>query len=85
MDRFNKASVKKKGLMLESIKKQNKLNKFPLFDKKERKTLKKAYKQELVKRSVLNKIIASWLITVPASALLGALIYFLLIWSGFDL
>lgn len=84
LNRFNKASIKKKGLMLKAIKEQNKLTK-PLLDKKERKTLKKAYKQELVKRSALNKIVASWLITVPASALLGALSYFLLIYFGFDL
>lgn len=84
LSKFNKASIKKKGLMLKAIKEQNKLKK-PLLDKKERKTLKKAYKQELVKRSTLNKIVASWLITVPASALLGALSYFLLIYFGFEL
>ena len=79
LKKYNSASMKRKGAMLEALKrKENKL-----LDKKERKTLKKAYKYELVKRSALNKIIASWLITVPCSALLGAGIYYLLMWIGF--
>lgn len=79
LKKYNTASMKRKGMMLEALKrKENKL-----LDKKERKTLKKAYKYELVKRSALNKIIASWLITVPCSALLGAGIYYLLICLGF--
>lgn len=84
LDKFNKASIKNKGLMLEAIKK-NKLKNIPKFDRKERRSLKKAYKQELVKRSALNKIVASWLITVPVSALLGALTYFVMIQAGFAL
>ncbi|TLD82191.1 inorganic phosphate transporter [Helicobacter sp. MIT 05-5293] len=87
LDKFNKASIKRKGILLEEIKvkNQNRFKNLPNFDKKERKALKKAYKQELVKRSAINKIIASWLITVPASALLGAFTYFIIIKSGFDL
>ncbi|TLD92476.1 inorganic phosphate transporter [Helicobacter magdeburgensis] len=85
LDRFNKASIKKKGLMLESLKNNNKLKDTPKLDRKERKSLKKAYKQELVKRSAINKIIASWLITVPVSALLGGLTYFIIISAGFDI
>ena len=87
LDKFNKASIKKKGVLLEEIKNKNntKLKNIPNFDRKERKSLKKAYKQELVKRSAINKIIASWLITVPASALLGAFTYFIIVSSGFEL
>jgi len=33
-------------------------------------------RKQLVKRSALMKIIAAWLITVPASGLLAALLYF---------
>ena len=55
------------------------------FSKKEKKTLKKAYKNELVKRSAINRIIASWIITVPASALLGAFSYSAIMWIGFEL
>lgn len=43
---------------------------------KERKSLKKAYKQELVKRSHLYKIAAAWIITVPLSGLLAAFLFF---------
>lgn len=46
--------------------------------KKDRKRLKKIYKQELVKRKHLYRIAAAWVITVPASALLGALMFFML-------
>lgn len=81
---FNKASIKKKGLMLESIK-NDKSQKNKLLNKKERKSLKKAYKNELVKRSAIVKIIASWLITVPLSALLGGVTYFIIMSFGFEL
>lgn len=85
LERFNKASIKKKGLMLEALKNNKSLNTMPRLDRKERKSLKKAYKQELVKRSAINKIIASWLITVPVSALLGAFTYFIIISAGFNI
>jgi inorganic phosphate transporter, PiT family len=45
------------------------------FDKKERKAFKKAYKKELVKRSVVMRIVAAWIVTVPATALLAAALY----------
>ena len=40
--------------------------------------LKKALKRQLVKRSHLLKIVSAWVITVPASALLSALFFFVL-------
>lgn len=83
MERFRKASVKRKGLMLESLKKTK--QKELLLAKNDKKALKKVYKQELVKRSAMNKIIASWIITVPASALFSALVYFVLRVSVFAL
>jgi PiT family inorganic phosphate transporter len=48
------------------------------FSKPERKTLKKVYRRELVKRSQLLRIAAAWVITVPASALMAALAFFIL-------
>ncbi|PCJ31281.1 MAG: inorganic phosphate transporter [Moraxellaceae bacterium] len=48
------------------------------MNKKEIKRLKKGYKEELVKRSALYKIVAAWIITVPASAALAALLFFTL-------
>ena len=40
--------------------------------KKERKAIKKVTQKELVKRSVLTRIIMAWIITVPATAVLAA-------------
>lgn len=50
----------------------------PALKKKDIKSLKKAYKQELVRRSAINRIVASWIITVPLSAIFGAVTYFLI-------
>jgi PiT family inorganic phosphate transporter len=46
--------------------------------KKERKQLKKVYRKELVKRSMLLKIAAAWVITVPLAGLLAAMLYFMI-------
>ena len=46
------------------------------FTRKERKSLKKVYKQELVKRSHVYKIAIAWVVTVPTSALMAAFLYF---------
>ena len=46
--------------------------------KAERKRLKKIYKHEMVKRHQFFKIAAAWIITVPVSAGLGALLFFTL-------
>ena len=58
--------------MLEQLKKK----KGPNFYKKERKQLRGVYHTELVKRSILLKIAAAWVITVPVAAILAAIIYF---------
>lgn len=84
LDAFNKANIKRKGEILESIK-QQKIKVTLNFSKKDKKGLKKAYKNELVKRSAINKIVASWLITVPVSALLGAFGFFVLTLIDFDI
>ena len=83
LTKFNRANIKQKQEMLQSLKnnatnadKRN--SELPILKKKERKTLKKAYKQELVRRSAINRIVASWLITVPLSAIFGAVTYYLI-------
>ena len=74
---FKKASIDEKGRMLKELKLQAKLHaNTTLLTKKERKSLKKVYRQELVKRSHLYKIAAAWLITVPLSGILAALLFF---------
>ncbi len=42
----------------------------------DQKRLRKAYKKELVKRSILLKIAAAWVITVPAAGSLAAVLFF---------
>lgn len=73
MQRFEKASFEDKRLMLQQLKEQEAEIE---LSKKERKSLNKIYNKELVKRSIMLKIFAAWIITVPASAFLAAFIYF---------
>lgn len=63
---------------MQSMLKLAKVNPDIPLKKRERKRLKKIYRQELVKRHHLYKIVAAWIITVPASACLGAMMYFML-------
>ncbi len=72
---FKYASIREKARMLKQLKEHS--AKADLT-KKERKSLKKVYRQELVKRSHLLKIAAAWVITVPASGAMAALFYFVL-------
>lgn len=63
---------------MKAILKQAKKNPDLPFKKGERKRLKKMYRKELVKRHHLYRIVAAWVITVPASAILGAMMFFML-------
>lgn len=73
MERFTSAGLEEKGNMLQQLKKHREKAE---LTKKERKGLKKVYRHELVKRSALLKIVAAWVITVPASAIMAAMLYF---------
>ena len=70
---FKKASIAKKATMLKQLKKHSVKAELTKY---ERKRLKKIYHNELVKRTHLVKIAAAWIITVPASGLLAALLFF---------
>ena len=48
------------------------------INKKDRKRLKSVYKEQLVKRSAIKKIVTAWIVTVPCSAALAASIFFLI-------
>jgi PiT family inorganic phosphate transporter len=75
LDNFQKASVEEMEMML----KEAKAHKVELgLSKKERKRLKKVYSEKLVKRSAFKKIIAAWVITVPASALMAASLFIII-------
>ena len=73
LEAFERAPLQEKGRMLEELKRR-KVG--PVLYKKERKSLKRAYRRELVKRSVLLKIAAAWVITVPLAAVMAAFLYF---------
>jgi PiT family inorganic phosphate transporter len=46
--------------------------------KKKVKSLKRSVRENYVKRGMVKKIVAAWIITVPAAAILSALIFFIL-------
>jgi PiT family inorganic phosphate transporter len=75
LERFREASVQEMEAMVKHAKREK--EELP-FSKKERKRLKKIYQEELVKRSQLIRIAAAWIITVPASACMAALLFFTL-------
>jgi PiT family inorganic phosphate transporter len=69
---FQSASLKE----MEDLLKEAKAKKKTLgLTKKERKSLKAIYKENLVKRDALKKILAAWVITVPCSAGLAAVMF----------
>ncbi|MEL0027695.1 MAG: inorganic phosphate transporter, partial [Perlucidibaca sp.] len=76
---FAKADIRTKDEMLRDLKARSKADQDPAhFSKLERKGLRKVYRRELVKRSQLLRIAAAWVITVPATAAMAALIFFML-------
>lgn len=75
LDRYQSADMHEKGLMLKRLKARS--ASANLY-KKERKRLLRHYRQELVKRSMLMKIAAAWVITVPLAGILAALLYYTL-------
>ncbi len=70
---FVDASIAEKAKILTDLKKKKASTK---LTKKERGSLRKVYKKELVKRSHLYKIATAWIITVPLSGLLAAFLFF---------
>ena len=79
LQRFSNADIQQKGVMLRDLKALSKANEDPAhFSKGERKHLKRVYRKELVKRSQIMRIVSAWVITVPATALMAGMIFFML-------
>jgi PiT family inorganic phosphate transporter len=79
VDRFENATFKERGEILRELKlRQKKEEESVPLTKVDRKTLKSVYKTELVKRSLVIRIAAAWVITVPASAILAAMLFYML-------
>lgn len=76
LEEFEAATFAERGKMMKKLKKKGKRLG---LTKKDRKALKKTYKQELVARSAVFKIASAWIITVPASGGLAAIIYFVIL------
>ena len=74
--RFEAADVATKGQMLRDMRKQAATDR--LLDKRERKGLGRVHRVELVKRNLLLRIAAAWVITVPLAALLAAMFFFMI-------
>jgi PiT family inorganic phosphate transporter len=75
LDDFRNASVEEMENLLKRAK--NNKKQVPLT-KSDRKRLKKVYREEMVKRSHLTRIATAWIVTVPASASIAAVLFFTL-------
>ena len=75
LEDFQAANLEGKSYMLLQLK-QHSVD--ADLSKKERRGLKRVYHHELVKRSALLKIAAAWIVTVPVSALMAAMLFFML-------
>ena len=73
LENFHKETIEGKSQMLQQLKEHRASAD---LSKRERKGLNKIYRRELVKRSALLKIVAAWLITVPVSGLLAAILFY---------
>lgn len=72
---FQNAPPEDKKRLLDELKK---MGPEAVISAAQRKQLRQALKRQLVKRTALLKIVSAWIITVPVSALLAALFYFVL-------
>jgi len=73
LNEFKMATLERQNEMLRELKNHSsKAN----LSKKERKALGRIYRKKLVKRSHLMKIAAAWVITVPVSGLLAAILFY---------
>lgn len=70
---FQKASLKDRRQLLQGLKDRSTPAQLAEV---ERQQLNKSYREQLVKRTALLKIVAAWVITVPASGLLAAILFY---------
>ena len=75
LENFHKETIEGKRQMLQQLKEHRAS---AALSKSERKGLSKIYRRELVKRSALLKIAAAWVITVPVSGVLAAVLFYMI-------
>ncbi|WP_323769288.1 anion permease [Antarctobacter sp.] len=73
---FEAADVATKGEMLRDMKAQASADR--VLGKRERRGLGRVHRIELVKRNLLLRIAAAWIITVPIAAILAAMFFFMI-------
>ncbi|TCS59887.1 PiT family inorganic phosphate transporter [Primorskyibacter sedentarius] len=76
LTQFESADVALKGEMLRNMKAQAANDR--VLGKKERRGLGRVHRVELVKRNLLLRIAAAWIITVPIAAMLAAIFFFMI-------
>lgn len=78
MRAFAAASISERGVMVAALKKKESAAMMAdaHLSKGERKSLRKTYRKELVKRSLVIRIAAAWVITVPCAAVLSAFLFY---------
>jgi inorganic phosphate transporter, PiT family len=77
LERFERAPFSEKGRLLAAL--ELTLDR-PKLSQKEMRSLQRVYRQALVKRSMMLRIVLAWSITLPITGLLASLIYLLLSW-----
>jgi PiT family inorganic phosphate transporter len=83
LHRFEAAEVQEKKHMLAEMKRRTRQRQATetaegaLLAKKEQRAMKKAIKKEIVKRSAVMRIVAAWIVTVPATAVLAAILFYI--------
>jgi inorganic phosphate transporter, PiT family len=75
LGRFEAANIREKGEMLRALKEDKR---DPLLYKGERKDLRRIHRLEIVKRALLLRIAAAWVITVPVAAGMAAALFFMI-------
>lgn len=76
--RFHAAPFGARKPMLADLKARNRAGLPADLDKPARKALARAHKRDIVNRRLMLRIAAAWVVTVPASAVMGALLFFTL-------
>lgn len=78
INRFHATPFGQRKEQLRDLKARNKSGGPALLQKADRKALARAHKRDIVNRALMIRIFAAWVITVPATAVLSALVYYTL-------
>ncbi|GGE61838.1 inorganic phosphate transporter [Actibacterium pelagium] len=76
LEKFEAADVETKGYMLRELKAQTSGQR--ILAKRERRGLRRVHRVELVKRNLLLRIAAAWVITVPIAGSLAAMFFYMI-------